>query len=510
MKSIVKNVAIITIFSLLTRALGFLLRIFLSRTIGAEALGMYQVVLSVFMVFLTIISSGFTLIISRMTASYRVNSDKKAIASLTSTCIFIGLAVSTILCVVVLVFKNLFSQIFTDQNCINILIILLPALIFSSVYSVFRGVMWGQDNYFGLCASELLEQVSKILICVLILGPGMSAVESAIGVAWSFTLSCFISSVFVTILYFVYGGRMAKPSKIYKNVIKQSAPITGVRVLGSFAQPLIALILPARLISAGFTSSQAMSIYGVALGMTFPLLFLPSTLVGSLATALVPDISMALEKKNISHIQKRVQISVNFTLIVSFLIAPIFIAVGDKIGVFLYDDVLSGTLLQMSAWLMIPMGLTNISSAILNSIGCEVKSFVNYVVGGIFMFLSIVILPKYIGINSLIIGMGISTVITSFLNFLMIRKKLNISVVVLPKLALLILLCMPTIALTSFSSSILSNFLPLFFDLAISCFFGLVVFCTLCVTFNVFHLSTFKVIFKEKIFKKKSKIRVRN
>ena len=68
MKSLAKNVAIITFFTVITRLMGFLFRIFLSRAIGSEALGIYQAALSIFFVFLTIVSSGFTLIISRMTA----------------------------------------------------------------------------------------------------------------------------------------------------------------------------------------------------------------------------------------------------------------------------------------------------------------------------------------------------------------------------------------------------------------------------------------------------------
>ena len=102
MKSIFKSVALISVFSVLTRLLGFLLRIFLARTIGAEALGIYQVALSVFMVLLTIVSSGLTLIISRMTASYRVSQDKKASASLVTSAMLVGLAVSVILCLIIL------------------------------------------------------------------------------------------------------------------------------------------------------------------------------------------------------------------------------------------------------------------------------------------------------------------------------------------------------------------------------------------------------------------------
>ncbi len=505
MKSIFKNVFIITIFSLLTRMLGFFFRVFLSRAIGAEALGLYQVALSVFMVLMTFVSSGFTLIISRITAGYRVGANQKKIGSLVSSSLIVSLVVSVILCLVILIFRNLFKNLFTDENCMNILIILLPSLIFSAIYSVFRGAMWGSDNYFGLCASELLEQVAKIVICVLLLASGMSAIESAMKVAWSFTLSCIISALFVTLLYFFYGGKLNRPSAIYRKVIKQSAPITGVRILASLVQPLVALILPARLISAGYTTSQAMSLYGIALGMTFPFLFIPSSLIGSLATALVPDISMAMVKNDTDHIQKRVQSSVTFSLFVSFLIAPVFIAIGDKFGTFIYDNTLSGVLLQYSAWIMIPMGLSNITSAILNSVGLEVKSFVNYILGGIFMFISIIFLPKYIGISALIVAMGLSSVTSAILNVHMLRKKLNIKVEVLKYLLIFSLICLPSIAITSFVSSLLSFVFPLFINIILSAILGVGIFLTLCMIFNVVDFSVYWVKIKQKFHIKKAK-----
>ena len=499
MKSIFKSVALISVFSVLTRLLGFLLRIYLSRTIGAEALGLYQVALSVFMVLLTVVSSGLTLIISRMTASYRVSQDKKATASLITSGLLLALAVSVILCVIILLFKNLFAHLFTDENCINILIILLPSLIFSAVYSVFRGAMWGNDNYFALCVTELFEMVIKIAFSVLLLNASMSVLESATTVAWSFTLSCIFSAMLVVILYFFYGGKMGKPTKIYKTILSRSAPITGVRIAGSLVQPLIALILPARLMVAGYTASQAMSIYGIALGMTFPLLFLPTTLTGSLSTALVPDISMAMAQNDSSHIQKRVTASINFTLFISFLVVPIFMAIGDKIGIFLYGEALSGTLLQFSSWIMIPMGVTNITSAILNSVGFEVKSFINYIIGGIFTFISVMWLTEFMGVLSLPFGMGVSTTITMILNIIMLKRKLGIKIRILKDLTLFSLLSLPTLAITSFVSNLLSNFIPLIFNLIISGGLGVTIYIALCLTFNLVNVHSYIVKFKEKV-----------
>ena len=486
-------------FSVLTRLLGFLLRIFLSRTIGAEAIGLYQVALSVFMVLLTVVSSGLTLIISRMTASYRVSQDKKATASLITSGLLLALVVSVILCAIILIFKNLFAHLFTDENCVNILIILLPSLIFSAIYSVFRGAMWGYDNYFALCVTELFEMVIKIAFSVLLLNASMSVLQSATTVAWAFTLSCVFSAVLVVILYFFYGGKLGKPTRIYRTILSRSAPITGVRIAGSLVQPLIALILPARLMLAGYTASQAMSIYGIALGMTFPLLFLPTTLTGSLSTALVPDISMAMAQNDSSHIQKRVTASINFTLFISFLVVPIFVAIGDKIGVFLYGEALSGTLLQFSSWIMIPMGVTNITSAILNSVGLEVKSFINYIIGGIFTFISVMWLTKFMGVLSLPFGMGVSTTVTMILNIIMLKRKLGIKVKILKELTLFALLSLPTLAITSFVSNLLSNFLPLIFNLMISGGLGVAIYISLCLTFNLVNIQSYIVKFKEKV-----------
>ena len=70
MKSLFKTVFVITGFAVITRVLGFVFRIYLSRMLGAEMLGLYQVSLSVFMVLLTIVASGLPLVISKLSAKF--------------------------------------------------------------------------------------------------------------------------------------------------------------------------------------------------------------------------------------------------------------------------------------------------------------------------------------------------------------------------------------------------------------------------------------------------------
>ena len=489
MKSLFKTVFIIIFFTGLTRLLGFIFRIWLSRTIGAEALGVYQISFSVFMVLLTLVSSGIPLIISRLTAKHVTNKDKKAEYQTLTTAIVISLILSLIICAIVLIFQNPISHIFADESCMAILLMLLPALVFSSVYSAIRGNLWGRNKYITSCSAELFEQVVRMVICYLLLCGIWPIFSGAIGAALSLSIACVFSCLFVIFLYFKSGGRFAKP-KNYKEIIKTSTPITLIRVASSLIQPVIAIIIPLRLVSAGYTSSQSLSLFGIATGMTLPLLFIPMTIIGSLSYALVPDLSSALAKKDENYISSRTTTSLVFSLFVAFFIVPIFMGAGENIGSFFFDNSYSGILLSSSAWIIIPMCITNISSSILNAVGLEIKSFKNYIVGSVMMLLCIWFLPKYVGINALTYAMGTCFTMSSILNIRMIKKQVCPSLKLKKYFFMFVCFLIPTAAITSFSTNILNNFIPLFFNLAISCSLGATFFIMLCLIFNVFKLSS--------------------
>lgn len=499
MKSLFKTVALITVFSFLTRISGFVFRIILSRVVGAEGVGLYQVASSVFMVLLTVIASGIPLIISRMSANFSVRKEKKKEGSYLSVALIYTLTLSVILCLIVILFKSLFSAIFTEQRCYEILLILLPSLIFSSVYCVLRGALWGKGNYFALCVSEFYEQVVRIVIGVLLISSTFTAIENALNLSWSMTIACLLSMVMVILLFFYYGGNLNKAKKEYlEPLVKQSTPITVMRVAGSFIQPLIALIIPARLTTIGYTSSQALSLYGIAVGMTLPLIYVPTTIIGSLSTALIPDISKAVAQNDFSHIEKRISSSISFALLISAIFVPVFLGMGEQIGLFLYDNILSGTLLQSASWVLIPIGLTNISSALLNSLGYENKSFVNFFIGAVGMFIALWVLPSILGINSIIWAMGINYLITSTLNILLLKKKTKVNFKIFASLIKVILLIIPTSALTSFVVSLAGYVFPIFITLLVGGITAVGSFVALASVVGLVDIKAFIIKYKDR------------
>ena len=96
MKSIFKAVATITIFSVITRALGFFFRIFLSRKLGAEGVGLFQMASSVLGIFMTLVSSGIPLTTAKLVSKYEVNNELKKRNQVVSSALVIAMTIAVI------------------------------------------------------------------------------------------------------------------------------------------------------------------------------------------------------------------------------------------------------------------------------------------------------------------------------------------------------------------------------------------------------------------------------
>lgn len=490
MKSLFKTVALITIFSVITRFLGFVFRIYLSRKLGAEYLGLFQVASSVIGIMLTLVSSGLPLSTAKFVAKYEAENRQKNKKAVVGASLIIAISLSAILCLLIFIGQNLFTHIFADDRAIKLMIIMLPAVFFSSIYCVFRGAMWGKNDYFSVCITEFIEQVARIVITVILLASLTSKYDFSIGTAQCFSIACTISAILSVFIYFKKDGKILFKKGEYKNILRSSAPVTGVRVTSSFIQPLSAIIIPAQLISIGYTSSQAMSAYGVMMGMVFPLLFIPMAVIGSLGMVLIPNIAGLMSQNNYDKIASQVKNSIQTSIFCSAIFIPLYLGVGDLIGVVLYDNVLSGVLLQISAIIVVPIALCNITSSMLNALNLEVKSFKNYLAGAIAMFASMFLLTKSMGINSIILGLFLCMSIVALLNIRMLNKKLpGLQLKIVKTLCKYSLICLPCALLAYLSESIFLHFLPVF----VSCTIGGIIGISMCLillnTFNIFKVA---------------------
>jgi len=204
MKSIFKAVATVTIFSIITRALGFIFRIFLSRKLGAEGLGLYQMAISVLGIFVTLVSSGIPLTTAKQVSKYEVNNQMKTRNQVVGSSLIIAMIVAIVCSGIILALKSVWGIILTDSRAVELMIILIPSIAFSAIYSVFRGALWGQNDYFSCGLTELLEQIIRFALTFIMLFNITDYFVAARWTAIAFNLTCLASALITIFIYFCF------------------------------------------------------------------------------------------------------------------------------------------------------------------------------------------------------------------------------------------------------------------------------------------------------------------
>lgn len=489
MGSIVKAVFTLTSFTLVERVLGFIFKIYLSRQIGAVGIGVYSVALSFFLVLLTLITSGVPLVVSKSCAK---TNDKNKIGSICSAALIIELIISVLICLSVLLLKKPLSSIVTESESMTLVIIMLPAIIFSGVYSAFRGCLWGKKRFISVSVVELIEQVARIVVCIVLF---TLFTDKTRMVAVATSASCLISALACAALYFAFKGRLKNPRGELLPLFKSSVPITLSRTAGSLNNYLIALAVPFLLLSSGNNSTQAMYVFGSSIGMALPLLYLPITVVGSLAFVLIPTLSEAYAKNDRSTLQRQTESALIFSIVLAALFFPAYQALGTHIGVTLYDNIDSGVFLSRSAWLLVPLSVENIASSMLNSIDLEKKSLINYLAGAVLTFAIIFAFYGRFTVDVYTYALGAGLVLSSVLDIIDIKRRCGIKINFLKPLAVAAIPMYPSILLTEWIYALFPA--PPIVALIFAAVTGFCFMTVFCIVFGAFDVSVIGISTKD-------------
>ena len=421
--NLLKSASIVTGLSVAERALGFLYRIALSRLIGAEGLGLYQVSLSLFSLFLTIGTGGIPITVSRMIAKHRSERNPEGERSTVTAGLLLSLLLTLPVCLLFGVFGKNATFLFTDDRCLPIFRILLIGLCFSSAYAVFRGYFWGNKQFLLASVLEIAEEIVMVIVGICLLQRVSSASSGANLAAWAVIISYLFSFTASFICFLVNNGKFSSPKQQMKPLFNATLPITSVRASGSLVNSAIAVLLPAMLIRAGWSESQSLQLFGIVTGMALPILFVPSTIIGSISLVLVPELSEDFYMHNFKRLYANISRGLRAALLVSCFLLPLFYAIGEDLGKIAFSNPLAGEIIRKSCPLLIPMSLTMISTGMLNSMGFEKQTFLFYFVGAATMLICILLLPPVCGVYAYVWGLSASFSINAVCNLVFLRKQ---------------------------------------------------------------------------------------
>ena len=468
--------SVVTGLSVAERGLGFLYRIALSRLISAEGLGLYQVALSLFSLFLTLGTGGIPITVSRMISKSKAENRPLDEQRAVSAGLFLSLLLTLPVCFFLIPFGDKLGFLFTDERAFPVFRILLLGLCFSSLYAVFRGSFWGNKQFLLPSILEIAEESVMVIVGVIFLRGTTSSASGAERAAWAVVIS-YIFSFTASFLCFLFrGGKFSAPQKSLKPLFNATLPITSVRAGGSLVNSAVAVLLPVMLVRAGLDSGDALALFGVVSGMVLPILFIPSTIIGSLSLVLVPELSEDFYRKNFTRLRKNIERGLNFSFLLACVLIPFFFALGNDLGTLAFSNAAAGKMIAFSAPILLPMSLAMISTSMLNSMGFEKQSFVFYFVGAAAMLLCVLTLPAVCGIYAYLIGLGASFALTALCNLIFLLKKCPISQkqggqVCVHRILTPLLLALPISLFGKLLDGIFSSFTGEFLSLTLSAIF---------------------------------------
>lgn len=280
-RSVRHQFTVLTAANIFTRALGFVLRVMLSRLLGAQAMGIMELSHSAHMLSIAPVTAGLPLAVSRMTARDKNDAALRAGRRL--------ILLSSLVCVPLwLLLSPVMAYIMHDLRVLPSLWAFTPCIVILGLSAIYNGYCYGLGNAFPPALSEILEQMLRFLLSAALLlslpqltqagRAAVPALATAIAEAAGLLLVCRMV-------------RSAAPSApvqalpaAQREIVRLSLPLTFSRILTTLLRTASGVLIPLRLTASGLSHAAATEMLGMLQGMVMPVLFLPGVVTGALGT----------------------------------------------------------------------------------------------------------------------------------------------------------------------------------------------------------------------------------
>ena len=418
-----KNTALMTATSLLLRLLGIVFRIFISNRVGAEGMGLYQLVFSVYILGATFATGGLTTAVTCLSAERMTQADSRGVRRLMRLSALLCLGIGGISAMILYVGAPLIGQWMGDSRAVPALAVSGIALPFIGVSACIKGYFMARRQAWPPCLSQIMEQavrIGGILLMLTFLWNGtleQACVIIILGDALSETVAC----LYLVHAYRKDGKKLPSFSphttvKLLRPLLHIALPLTAGRYLSTALRTVENFLVPARLTLYTHSDSLSLAQFGAVKGMALPLIFFPSALLVTLSGLLIPELSDAHALGRRRQVTRLVERTLHVTLLGAVLVGGLFTMLGRLLGDLLYDDPLVGLLLQILGPLTPVMYLDSVVTGMLKGLGQQVHSLWFSVADSAVRITLIYLLLPYHGLTGFLYVMLVSNLLTASLS----------------------------------------------------------------------------------------------
>ncbi len=390
MSTILAGTLLLTATGLFSQVVGFLYRMALSRLIGAETMGLYQLVMPVYSMLMSVTAVGLTVAVSTMSARYHALGDSGAVKLVLRRALrnFFLLAVPLGLAVAALS-DPISVYLLGDARTRLGVVVMVPCMLLTGVENLHKHCFYGIGRVRPPAAVETAEQLIRAGAVLLLLAALLPrSAEETVGVIALGMVLCEVFSAGALTLLFRRHWRRFPPGApgveiSGKRLMAIAVPVGATSLLGTLLNSANSVLIPAKLVEGGMALPEAMSEFGVLCGMTLPMLGLPTGFIGALCLVMVPDLSRRTaqgDRRAAGGFLDRVMSAT------SLLMAPamaLLTVIGPTVGAAMFRDERVGELILPLAVGTLLGCYQSVLSGALNGLGLQGKAARNAILSDI-------------------------------------------------------------------------------------------------------------------------------
>ena len=436
-----KGTLILTLAGFITRIIGFFYRIFLSNTMGAERLGIYQLIFPVYGICFTIYATGIQSAISRLVAFELGKKNPNNIYKILRIGTAISVALATILSFALYYNADYIALRFIleprSAKSLKILAFVFP---FCGVTSSINGYYYGLKKAEIPASTQLLEQIVRVIIVYIL---------SFISSKGSLTVTCelavfgLVIGEIISSIYNFLSVYLTKPPTDYifselktnslplrrrfiiKNLLSLSVPLSANRFFINMLHSMEIVLIPTMLKRFGLNNSEALSTLGVLNGMSMPFIMFPSAVINALAVLLLPTVSEAQAINNQKSLGKTSAVSIKYSLIIGIMSTSIFVLFGNDLGVSIFNNQEAGAYITILSWICPLTYLATTLGSIINGLGKAHITFMNSIAGVMCKIFLIIILIPRLGIQGYLLSLLVGQFIITMLDTIAVIRNVH-------------------------------------------------------------------------------------
>lgn len=431
LRRFLKNGIILTLTSLLMRMLGVSFGAFVTEKLGAEGMGLYTLIMSVYGFTVTVASSGVSLAATRMCAEAGSREEQRA--ALRRCALYAGVCGTAAALGLFSGAELVATKLLGDARCIRPLRLLSLSMPFIALSNVLGGYFSAVRKVSRSAAAGIFEQLFRIFAagwlllhfvpagieyaCMAIVGGG------ALAEAASFALS---------LIFYLSERRrenelpdsMSFEQKgLTRKLFAITLPVAAAAYIRSALTTLEHILIPRGLRENPASKDRALAAYGILCGMAMPVVMLPTAFLYSFTGLLIPELAEANSRGEVRRVNSMSERAAGLTVAYSFGCAAMLYAFSHEIGLLVYNSAECGDFIRVIAPLIPVMYFDHAVDSMLKGIGEQLYCMKVNILDAALCALTVYPLCSKVGIYGYVLVIYISEVINASLSIVRLCRR---------------------------------------------------------------------------------------